>query len=429
MLEASTNAVPVTLAGAGTGLTGGSVAVGGWSVSLEKFTSLVIEDGIARVCAGVPLRDLQAATSRTRQFYAPDPTETWASIGGTVATNASGSRSFRYGDTRRHVRALRIMFADGTVRHFERGQRVDFPIPPLPVPQTTKHTAGYFLRPEMDWVDLFIGSEGTLGIVIEAELMLLPAVDELLTAVVFFGTDEKAFDAVDAWRAIPRLRMLEYMDRGSLELLCPKFPEIPAHAHAALLIEQELNSEEELDLWPDLLEQAGAMLEASWFAAAAVDRERFRRFRHALPEAVNETVRRAGSLKMGTDFAVPLANNRAMLAAYREYLEPGFSGRHVIFGHIGDAHLHVNLLPSGEAEAGRAQELISALAGKAVALGGTVSAEHGLGKRKAHLLELQFTHQEIAAMKSVKTRLDPQWILGRGTLFPYIYIPPLTSST
>ncbi len=429
MTESSANAIPVTLAGAGTGVTGGRVALGGWAVSLEKFTELAIEDGVARAGAGVSLQDLQAAAARTGQFYAPDPTETWASVGGTVATNASGSRSFRYGDTRRHVRALRIMFVDGTVRFFERGERVEFPVSPLPIPQTTKHTAGYFLRPDLDWVDLFIGSEGTLGIVLEAELLLLPAVSELLTAVVFFGDDTKAFDAVDAWRAVPRLRMLEYMDRGSLELLRAKFPEIPKDAFAALLIEQELISEKEIDLWPELLESAGAMLEASWFAAGAVDRERFRRFRHALPEAVNETVRRAGCLKMGTDFAVPIANNRAMLAAYRETLEPEFSGRYVIFGHIGDAHLHVNLLPSGEAEAARAQETISALARKAVELGGTVSAEHGLGKRKAHLLVLQFTPEEIDGMKAVKTRLDPQWLLGRGTLFPYMYMPPLTSST
>jgi FAD/FMN-containing dehydrogenase len=89
----------------------------------------------------------------------------------------------------------------------------------------------------------------------------------------------------------------------------------------------------------------------------------------------------------------------------------------VIFGHIGDAHVHVNLLPANEAEAERAKVLMVEFAKKAVSLGGTVGAEHGLGKRKAHLLEIQYSPDEIEAMKAVKRRLDPNWLLGQGTLF------------
>ena len=107
-----------------------------------------------------------------------------------------------------------------------------------------------------------------------------------------------------------------------------------------------------------------------------------------------------------------------MLAAYRQRLDSGFAGQYVIFGHIGDAHVHVNVLPRSGEEASRAAALILDLARDAVRLGGTVSAEHGLGKRKAHLLALQYTAGEIEAMRSIKRRLDPQWLLGRGTLFP-----------
>ena len=406
VLAAIASGAPLTISGGGTGVTGGRVPEGGWVLSLENFTRLEVHQGFAQVGAGLLLRDLKAPN----QFYAPDPTETWAALGGTIATNASGSRSFLYGSTRRHINRLKVATMDGVVHDYKRGDKVNFPVPVLPVPNTTKHTAGYYLRPELDWIDLFIGSEGTLGIVLEAEVTLLPAPPELITAVIFFASDEAALNAVDEWRAIPGLRMLEYMDANSLSLL--KDTNVPAQAMAAILIEQ-IGDEPH-----DLLEQADALWEGSWFANSAADRDRFRVFRHALPERVNDTVRRNGSLKMGSDFAVPLNRNREMLAIYREACDRVFPGQHVIFGHIGDAHLHVNLLPVTREQQTQARELILEMARQAVALGGTVSAEHGVGKRKSHLLALQFTDAEIESMKSVKRHLDPEWRLGRGTLFP-----------
>ena len=163
---AASTRVAVTIAGAGTGVTGGGVPQGGWLLSLAKFNEMSIEPGRATVGAGAFLADLHAAAARSGQFYPPDPTETWAAIGGTIATNASGSRSFRYGDTRRHVLRLRVALMDGRMLDVRRGDPVDFPVPAIPLPATTKHTGGYRLSPGMDWVDLFIGSEGTLGVVL-----------------------------------------------------------------------------------------------------------------------------------------------------------------------------------------------------------------------------------------------------------------------
>jgi len=416
--EASAAQAPVTISGAGTGVTGGRVPHGGWVVSLERLNGIDIHEGYAVCGAGVLLRDLQAAAAPSRQFYAPDPTEWGASIGGTIATNASGSRSFQYGDTRRHVRSLHVVLASGDLLVLRRGEKPPFALPAIAPPASTKNTAGYFLRDGMDYLDLFIGQEGTLGIVTQAELTLLPAPRDLFTGVVFFDSDDAALAAVDAWRAVGALRMLEYMDAASLNLLRPRFPEIPSEARAALLIEQESaagdDTEEE---WIERLEASGALLEASWFATSAADRERFRRFRHAVPEAVNDLVRQRNLTKMGSDFAVPVAKNRDMLAVYRESLDREFPGQYVIFGHIGDAHLHVNILPANDAEWTRAKGLMSDFARSAVAMGGTVSAEHGLGKRKREFLPIQFSPAEIAEMKRVKAMVDPQGLLGRGTLF------------
>ncbi len=413
--DAAASGTPVTVAGAGTGVTGGRVADGGWVISTEKLDRLDVLAGVAFAGPGVALQKLHGEAARSGQLYPPDPTEWTASVGGTIATNASGSRSFRYGATRRYVRALTVATMDGRLRTFRRGEAVDFDVPALPLPATTKNTAGYPLRPGMDWVDLFIGSEGTLGVVTDAELALIPApAGELLTGVVFFTDDGAAVAAVDAWRGVEGVRMLEYFDGPSLRMLAPRFDGVPANAGAAVLMEAESG---DIDAWLERLEAVRALYEASWFAANQRDRERFRRFRHMLPELVNDTVRRQGFLKLGSDYAVPLARNLEMLAIYRRFLEAGFAGRYVIFGHLGDAHVHVNILPASAPEFERGKALMVELAREAVRLGGTVSAEHGLGKRKAGLLELMYSPAGIEAMRAVKRRLDPEWLLGQGTLF------------
>jgi FAD/FMN-containing dehydrogenase len=418
--RAAADAIPITISGGGSGLTGGRVPDGGWLVSLEKLNSIEVHAGYAICGAGASLTSIQAAAAPSKQFYGPDPTEYSAAIGGTVATNASGSRSFLYRDTRRHIRALRVVLATGKVLALQRGEKPPFEIPALPFPDIRKNTAGYFMRAGMDYIDLFIGSEGTLGIVTEVEVALLPLPGQLFTGVVFFDSDESALNAVDAWRPVPGLRMLEYIDAGSLDIVRTRFPGIPAAARAALLIEQEVAENEAAeDAWLSRLKASQALIEGSWFATSAADRERFRQFRHTLPEVVNDLARQRGLTTVGTDFAVPVAKNREMLRYYRETLEREFPGECVIFGHIGDAHVHANLLAANPEQWKIAMRLISEFARKSVELGGTVSAEHGLGKRKRDYLAFQFSAAEIDAMKAVKRRLDPQWLLGRGTLFAY----------
>src|SRR3954463_15413394 len=146
MRDAAANRTPVTVSGAGTGLTGGRVAHGGWGGLTERLNAIEIHSGYAVCGSGALLRDLQSAAASSRQFYAPDPTEWGASIGGTVATNASGSRSFLYGDTRRHVRAMKVVLASGEVLKLRRGDKVPFETGAIASPRSTKNTAGYFLR-------------------------------------------------------------------------------------------------------------------------------------------------------------------------------------------------------------------------------------------------------------------------------------------
>jgi FAD/FMN-containing dehydrogenase len=405
LTRASTEGVAVTVMGALTGLAGGAVPKSGWAISMTQFRKLDVYPGKARVGTGLLLREVQAAATASGQFYAPDPTENTSSIGGNIGANASGSRSFRYGATRKHVRALRVVHMDGSIREYRRGEKVDFEVPTISLPRTRKHSAGYRLEPGMDFVDLFIGSEGTLGVVTEAELQLLPAPGEILGGVVFFPTEEAALDAVDRWRPTPGLRMLEFLDSRSIKLM-----ELPYGA--AVLVEME--GEAELD---SELDMSGALEEESWFGSSAADRERFRQFRHRLPERIHERLRRAGFVVLATDYAVPLERNREILSIYRTVLTRNFGDKFAMFGHIGDAHVHTEVLPETHQEWERSTEIAVELAKEVVAMGGTVGAEHGLGKRKAHLLSIQYGSAEIEAMRSVKRRFDPQGLLGQGNLF------------
>jgi FAD/FMN-containing dehydrogenase len=406
--RAAQEKIPVTVCGALTGLAGGASPQGGWAISLTRMRKLEVGKGCAVVGPGVLLREVQAAAVNSGQFYAPDPTENTSSIGGNIAANSSGSRSFRYGATRRHVLSLRVALMDGSVMHVKRGEKIDFDVPKISLPRTTKHSAGYPLAPGMQWVDLFVGNEGTLGVVTEAELKFLPAPGERLGGVVFFPSEDTAMAAVERWRPTPGLNMIEYMDHESLRMM-----DVPQKA--ALMVELEADASGEI---ADL-DMTDALEADSWFAMSASDRERFRVFRHTLAEKANDRVRRTGFVKFGTDYAVPLDKNREMMAIYRRVLDMDAPGRYVIYGHIGDAHVHVNSFPETREQFERGKEVMTGLAREAVALGGTVGAEHGLGKRKAHLLKIQYPPDQIEAMKNVKRRFDPDWLLGRGTLFEY----------
>ena len=182
-------------------------------------------------------------------------------------------------------------------------------------------------------------------------------------------------------------------------------------------MEQIIEQESDIDTWSDRLEQTGAMEAESWFGSSDFDRERFRKFRHALPETALAISQRNGFPSLGTDFSVPVEKNLEMFAFYREHMERIMPGHYCIFGHVGDAHPHVNMLPATQVEFDAGTEALSIFAKKAASLGGSVAAEHGLGKRKAKFLSIQYTAEQIDSMKAVKRRLDPDWRLGRGTLF------------
>lgn len=318
--------------------------------------------------------------------------------------------------------------------HQERGQE-RIVHPPRIRPVRVKSTAGYWGGTPLDWIDLFIGSEGTLGVITEIELRLSRKPESVFGGLAFFRTEEQAlsFVRLAASQDGPRPSVLEFFDAAGIRLAAGResgagksfsFPFDPESAGCAVYFEQECTTdrmEESLDGYGRLLSRCGSSLDEAWGAMDERELRRIADFRHALPEAINTVIGQRKRIhpaihKVSTDFAVPEESFHGLFRFYREHLDP--TGlEYVIFGHIGENHVHLNVLPGSEEELTAAVQVGRDLAIEAVRLGGTVSAEHGIGKLKKHLLALQFGPEDLDSMIRLKKELDPGCILGRGSLF------------
>jgi D-lactate dehydrogenase (cytochrome) len=485
--EMNTRKIPVTISGARTGIVGGAVPEGGALLSLDKMNRIVgilwdekssewritVEPGIrlkelherierkdlqgAHVVSSDPSwRDLPRFLSDPKQyFYAPDPTEDSASLGGTVATDASGARTYHFGRTRRYVRMLRIVLATGDVLEIHRGEQIfdsirlfrlrlldgsdkTVQIPSYESPQV-KSSAGYLSTENMDLIDLFIGAEGTLGVVTLIEVALAVKPKHTAMFLAFFPSEDDAVGFAIRTRSLQTsnakltVHSIEYFDSNCLSLLRRMKLEgklktgitLPtAESSAAILCEfsyHDLPAAVQ-SLQPPL-EEFGSSLNNSISAVEEQGMEQLRELRHAVPEAVNKIVaerkmRIAGMHKIGTDTSVPDEKLVTMLKSYTEMLRAA-NLEHYVLGHIAENHLHVNMLPKNQKELVEAERLAVEMAREAVALGGTVSAEHGIGKMKTRLLQIMFSDSEINQMLSTKRALDPNLILNLGNMIRF----------
>lgn len=421
LAAANRDRTPVTVSGAGTGTVGGRVPFGGIVLATDRLNRIMsIGNDRAVAEAGVILADFQRAVDQKGLLYPPDPTERGCFLGGTVATNASGARTFKYGPTRNYIERLKVVLASGEILDLRRGDKISkIPLPTYRRPATRKNAAGYFVSPNMDQIDLFIGSEGTLAVICEIETRLVPKPEGLLSGVVFFAkeSDVLAFVA-EAKSGAVDARALEFFDNESLNFLRQTYPEIPEAAVAAIFFEQETTGDTEesiLNKWLALLDKHHAFND-SWFATNEQDQARLREFRHQLPVLMNEWFAHYRQRKVSTDMAVPDEAFSGLFDLYKQTLRS--SGlRYTIFGHIGDNHVHVNILPRDEDEGTRARELYVQFLKYAASVGGTLSAEHGVGKLKRDYLRLFYTEAQLREMAALKKTFDPHGILGRGNIF------------
>ena len=442
--EASRKSIPMTLSGGNTGLAGGAIPYGGGVLATDRLDRLGAVDTDKREItsgAGVILRDLQDHVESLGFLYPPDPTERLARVGGTVATNASGARTFQYGATRAWVKGLVVVLATGERVTLTRGEQIasdgrlslrsdegtiyELALPAYTPPATSKNSAGYYLADDLDAVDLFVGSEGTLGVVTEVTCSLVRLPREILSGLIFFDDEMRMLEFVRTVRNRSRssedrlqARAIEYIDNASLAVVAGQYPELPAdRAHGgAIWIEQESHDEEVIEMWDEAIREHTDLAAFSIFGLDDRRHRHLRHLRHAVPSAAHHILAERGVRKFGTDMAVPEKSLEVIYRFYRDTLqESGMES--MTWGHIGNAHLHVNFLPASPAFEDEARVLYSRCVDKVLELGGTVSAEHGIGKMKREYLRRQLPEEVYRGMKAIRATLDPAGILGRGTLF------------
>ncbi|MDO8681862.1 MAG: FAD-binding oxidoreductase [Armatimonadota bacterium] len=453
--EARARGVAITTQGARTGLVAGAVPYGGLVLNLSRMNKIgeIGNDDSGHsltVQPGATLADIRKVVEAQGLFFPPDPTETSCSIGGMAAANASGALTFSYGSTRNWVQSLRMALSDGSMLSLARGEShasgrsfslatedgrvISGQLPSYTQPNV-KSAAGYFVADDMDMLALFIGMEGTLGVVTEIELRLIPKPKAINGLTIFLPSEEAALKFVRFARGIAsRPVAIEYFNHDALNLLRgmksdnPAFVEIPVlkpHYHTAVYIEFHGDSDEALEeavmQVMDAIMEIGGSDEDTWYAVNSRELEPLKAFRHATPEAVNllidERKRSNPDLtKLGTDMSVPDDSLEAAMDMYNAGLkENGLES--VIFGHIGNNHVHVNILPRDMEEYERGKSLYLSWAKRVVEMGGSVSAEHGIGKLKAPFLKMMYNDEDIEQMRELKMLFDPDGRLNPGNLF------------
>jgi D-lactate dehydrogenase (cytochrome) len=427
--------------------------------------------------------------NRLGLFYPPDPTsEDSCAIGGNVACNASGALSYLYGPTRDYIEGLEIALTNGTSLRINRRQIVAdqglFKVPKelfCPTPQSDiiwpapnlrhktwrecKNAAGLYSAPNMDLIDLFIGSEGILGVITNIRTRLLPKRKPYLTLMLFTNSRrqtgalvqtldlfrnalyEGSLDAKEKLNTFfsvhspQKIKSLDYLSmispscmewysRSCSRLLSEPMASRLADSYGCVFVEQEYEPDQGpwrlAQAWNEFIEIFNLSLgpdEGEVLVEAALDERRIRQIRDdrlMVPERLNQLIS-PGMVKIGTDFATPMEYLETVMELYETILPQDIS---YTFGHIGNAHIHSNIIPRTHEERDSVREMALDLAKKICSMGGTVSAEHGAGKIKHKAMEIMFGQDGLQEMFRIKQAFDPNLILNRHNMFA---LPPIDS--
>lgn len=474
----------VNIQGARTGLAGGASPLGGHILNLSRMTKILglrhdaaTDRYYLRVQPGVLLSQVRKALENKafdvaewdqasldalahvkpgQLFFSPDPTETTASIGGMASCNASGARSFLYGATRLHINALRVVLADGSVTALRRGEHKakgrDFVLPLVGGGQITgclpdfdtPHTkdAGYYLRDDMDMVDLFMGSQGTLGIISELEISLMDAPKLMWGVTAFFPLDQCALDYIQAVRGqwvldVPRFdhrpASIEFFNKHALTMILKQkektaafrqLLEIPEDYECAVYVEfNETDPDNFLPVLSELSEVISAVggdPSRTWVAKGPLELEKLLFFRHTVPETIDiiidENKKNEPCITLlSTDMSVSDEHFEELFYLYRNTLED--TDLHwIIFGHAGENHFHPNIMARNKAEYEQGHQIFKNWAREIGKMGGTITAEHGAGKIKRELALIQYGEENMAKLRQLKRSLDPKYLLSPGNI-------------
>lgn len=473
------NNTPLTIQGALTGICGGAVPLNGVVLNLSEMNDILgisfnkdLGTYIIKVQPGLLLKDLnhflkskkidktsfdsnsqeayQQFLQDTSFLFPTDPTETLASIGGMVACEASGACSYKYGSIRKYIQGITIVTSLKTL-HIQRGQykytdlKKMYHVEQEELPNwnininALKDVAGLYYEENMDLIDLIIGSEGIFGVITEVDLIVIKEPIIQAGILLFLNKSNRLTDYIELLRNNTLetfkngIAAIEYFDHNSLQLLnkcrdinptLKKLPVILNEYYGSIYLEFHLDSEDKLD---EILEFInGSMLEyginesEQWLGLEPSDFQKLKLFRHAVPECVNILIANKKQIdsrisKVGTDMSVPSSLLAQTLSMYNHDIEE-LDISSVIFGHIGDNHLHVNLIPNTYKQYIEGKEMINKWATYITDNKGSVTAEHGIGKLKKGLLQIMVAEEDLQSMKQVKQLLEPKCLINQGTL-------------
>ena len=393
--------IPVTVRGSGTGLVGAAVPIHGGilleTTRMNKILSLDSNNLTVAVQPGVLLMELAAFAEEHDFLYPPDPGEKSATIGGNISTNAGGMRAVKYGVTRDYVRALTVVLPNGEIQTF--GAAV------------AKNSSGYSLK------DLIIGSEGTLAVICEAVLKLVPLPKVSLSLLVPFPDMKRAIEAVpEIIRSKVTPTAIEYMSRDTIlfseSYLGKRFPDTKNDAYILLTFDgnTEAQVEQDMSAVAELCLGIGAL------DAYIVDTEERKKSVWSARGAFLEAIKASTTEMDECDVVVP-GNQVDTFIKYTHELAEEFAVRIPSFGHAGDGNLHVYIcrdaLSEEDWEATKSA-IFDRMYEKSVELGGLVSGEHGIGYAKKEYLRRQYGETPIALMQGIKQVFDPRNILNPG---------------
>ena len=463
--------------GAQSSLTGGATPMGELILATSKMAGVIdLSATHITVGAGLTIAAMQEHLAGVDAWFPPAPTFTGAFAGGVVATNAAGAATFKYGSTREWVEALTVVLADGTILELRRGQhhavdgrfRIDtrsgpavVPVPSYVMPDVAKQSAGYYARPAMDLVDLFIGSEGTLGIVTQVTFRILSPHPAAALALIPCPSEARAMALVAALRDASRetwrtgdpagvdTSAIEHMDRRSIEILhddgadARNHVTFPSGVEVALLVQLELprsiaadeayaqigralsGDDTRLGRFCRMVNDAGLLAVTELALPSDVRRaQQLVALREAVPAGVNQRVGAAKAAidprieKTAADMIVPFDRFGEMMAIYRA----GFEARgldYAVWGHISDGNVHPNVIPRSLEDVESGKAAILAFGQEVARLGGCPLAEHGVGRNpvKQALLRQLYGQAGIDEMRAVKRALDPGNKLAPGVIF------------
>jgi len=480
VVEVLRTSAPVLPVGAQSSLTGGATPMGEVILATTNMAR-IIDDRPGRITVqpGVTVAAMQERLAEAGAWFPPAPTFTGAFAGGIVATNAAGAATFKYGSTRDWVEAMTVVLADGTVLELQRGARhanhgrldvdtgqgrVSIPVPTYRMPHVAKRSAGYHAATGMDLIDLFIGSEGTLGVITQITFRTLAPAPNIVLAWIPCASEAQGLALVAAIRTASLATWqagavdsvdacaIEHMDRRSLEIIREDGAEkkhnvsIPAGTELALLVQVELSAETDtagafadiqeslegseptsaLASFCRLLDRAGVLADAE--LALPGDRRRaadFLAVREAVPAGVNQRITSAKRTidprieKTAGDMIVPFERCAEMMAVYRR----GFEARgldYAIWGHLSDGNVHPNVIARSYDDVVKGKDAMLEFGRDVARLGGCPLAEHGVGRNpvKQELLRQLYGDTGIEEMRAVKRALDPENRLAPGVIFP-----------